>query len=402
MIRDTGVRIAAVQRDAVVGYPRLVSGKPVAVSRGMATRACALVAITAGGCLYLDPINERPSAEIRRVGDGLVYRGDTLTFQAVIDDPDRDRVTLAWRGQACDRPASDPARRCSAPATGTDPQFGFVVPTTVDDAPTVDLVISLDVTDAHGAMARPPQQLELPVANHAPTIAVQRRGREILGQFPVGVPITVSALAADDDGDAVALTWTLFPATTSRPEDVGWTRLPDPAGGGEAYQLVPDVPGDWLVRVDGSDGIDVGRGEATIRVQPDHAPCLTAVEPAVADGAVVIATAPRRFAVVVATDDLDPFPAPPPGDPFLGAATLRWSMRPAGAGAFAPIPGVGAVDLDPATLAPGQRVELRVEVADRSQRWPSTSPACALDAPSCAIEAPATCVQRRTWLVEAR
>ncbi len=406
MIRDTGVRITAAPGAAVVGYPRLVRGKRVAASTGMAGTlargAWLALAGALGGCLYLDPINERPSAEIRRVGDGLIFRGDALTFQAVVDDPDRDQVDLAWRGQACDRAASDPARRCSAVETGTDRQFGFTVPVAIDGAPTVAVLVTLDVTDSHGAAAKPRQALELAVGNHAPTVALQRRGRELMGQFPVGVPITIAARGDDLDADAVALRWTLFPAATSVPGDVGWTQLPDPAGGGQEYELIPDVAGDWLVRVDADDGLTTGRGELALQVRPDHAPCLTTVEPNVADGAVVIATAPRRFAIGVGADDLDLDPPPPAGDPYLGAATLRWSLRPAGAGGFAAIGSGAFIDLDPATLAPGERVELRVEVADRTGRWPASTPSCPVDQPSCAIEAPATCVQRRTWLVEAR
>jgi hypothetical protein len=85
------------------------------------------------------------------------------------------------------------------------------------------------------------------------------------------------------------------------------------------------------VRVDGSDGLDPARAELPILVQPDHAPCIGALDPPATDGAVVLLTAPRRFALRVVTDDLDLYPPPPPGDPYLGAAALAWSMRPAGA-----------------------------------------------------------------------
>ncbi|MBK9030681.1 MAG: hypothetical protein IPL61_04970 [Myxococcales bacterium] len=365
-------------------------------------RACLGIAVAATGCLYLEPINERPSAEIKRIGDGLVYRGDELSFVAVIDDPDHDPVDLQWRGQACDRPVADPAHRCSAVETGTDLGFDFTVPVVVDGAPATLLIITLEVTDVHGAVASPRQTLELPIANHPPTLALQRRGRELMGEFPVGVPITVSARATDVDTDAVALTWTLFPATTSRPEDLVFDRLPDPPSGGEEYRLVPDVAGDYLVRVVGDDGTDTAQAEVTIAVRPDHAPCLGAVEPATAAGAVVIALAPRRFAVVVVADDLDVYPPPPPDDPFLGAAELAWSMRPVGAPGFTAIGDGAAVDFDPATFAPGDRIELRVEVADRTHRWPAQAPACAVDAAACSVEPPASCTQRRTWLVEAR
>ena len=360
------------------------------------------IALASTGCLYVDPINERPSAEIRRIGDDVVFRGAELVFQAVIDDPDRDPVDLAWRGQACDRSISDPAHRCSAVETGTDMRFTFTVPTTVDGAPTTLLVITLDVTDSHGAIAKPRQTLELPVANHEPTVVLQRRGRELMGQFPVGVPVTISALGLDDDDDAVALTWTLFPAATSRPEDVVFTRLPDPASGGQEYQLIPDVAGDWLIRVDASDGLASGRGELPIAVRPDHAPCIGAIEPATTDGAVLVTTEPRRFAVLVVADDLDSYPAPAPGTPFVGAARLAWSMRKVGDAAWTALGDPAAVTFDPATVAPGDRLELRVEAADRTLRWPSASPACNVDAASCSIEPPSSCVQRRTWLVEAR
>lgn len=360
------------------------------------------LAMPSTACLYVEPINERPSAEIRRIGDDVVFRGDELVFVAVIDDPDRDAVDLAWRGQACDRSISDPAHRCSAVETGTDPTFRFTVPTTVEGAPTTLLAITLDVTDSHGAIAKPRQTLELPVSNHDPVVELQRRGRELMGQFPVGVPITLSALGLDDDDDAVTLTWTLFPAATSRPEDVVFTRLPDPASGGQEYQLIPDVAGDWLVRVDASDGLGTGRGELPIAVRPDHAPCIGAIEPATTDGAVLVTTEPRRFAVLVVADDLDSYPAPAPGTPFVGAATLAWSMRAIGDATWTALGDSPAVTFDPATVAPGDRLELRVEVADRTLRWPALSPACTADDASCSIEAPSSCVQRRTWLVEAR
>ncbi|MEZ4400239.1 MAG: hypothetical protein R3B06_09480 [Kofleriaceae bacterium] len=234
-------------------------------------------------------------------------------------------------------------------------------------------------------------------------MAIQRRGYELMGQFPVGVPLTITARGDDADADPVALTWTLFPAITSQPGGFGWQRLPDPATGGEAYQLIPDVAGEWQVHVDATDGLDAERAELVISVRPDHAPCLDALEPAVADDAVVLALAPRRFTVRTVADDLDPFPAVPPDDAYPGAATLAWSMRLAGQADFTPLPGVlDAVDVDPATLPPGQQLELRVEVADRGHPLPTTSGACTVAAPTCSIEPPTSCRQRYTWRVEVR
>ncbi|MEZ4400240.1 MAG: hypothetical protein R3B06_09485 [Kofleriaceae bacterium] len=126
----------------------------------MAARLAVVVLVAAtAGCLYVEPINERPAAEIERVGDGEIFRGAELLFRAVVDDPDRDAVTLAWRGQACDQPPSVSPHVCAAVETGLDPQFAFTVPVAVDGRPTTYLAIALDVTDAHGAVAKPSQRL---------------------------------------------------------------------------------------------------------------------------------------------------------------------------------------------------------------------------------------------------
>ncbi len=363
-----------------------------------ATRSLTLALLAASpGCFYMDPINERPSAEIERVDDGVVFRGEELELRALVDDPDDDQVALAWRAQACDGPAGLGGTRCAAIATGTDRTFRFTVPSKVEDRPTLEIYVDLDVTDARRAVARPGQRLELPVGNRAPLAIVQRRGRELEGQFPPRVPITISAIAQDEDGDDVTLAWQLYPASTSQPGAAVFEPAADQPEVGEAYTLVPDVEGEWIVRVTASDRIERRDTDTSILVRPDHAPCLGATEPA--SGAVVLATAPRRFAVLVVSDDLDVYPAPPPGDPYLGAASFAWSMRPVGAATFTPIADAAAIDFDPAAFAPGDRIELRVEIDDRNHR---SFTSCAADAPTCSLEPPASCRQRTTWIVEVR
>ena len=355
-----------------------------------------LVLLASAGCFYLDTINERPSAEITRIGDGEVFRGAVLMVRAEVDDPDDDRLTLSWRAQACDGPAGQTGTTCASAGSGTQPVFAFNVPVTVDARPTVGVYIELDVVDAHGARAVPGQRLELPVANRAPLAIVQRRGRELDGQFPPQVPITIAAVGDDPDGDAVTLAWQLFPAATSRPEDVVFERAAVQPAIGEEYTLIPDVAGEWLVRVTADDGIEPHATDLTIAVRPDHAPCLGATEPA--GGTTVLATEPRRFAVLAVLDDLDVYPAPPPDDPYLGAARITWSLRPAGAGPFQIISDAAAIDFDPAAHAPGDRVELRVEIDDRNAR----SLAACGDAPTCSVEPPASCLQRKTYPVVVR
>lgn len=351
--------------------------------------------LTAGasGCFWDQPINERPSAEIERIGTGVPARGSNLQFRAVTDDPDRDGVHPSWRFEACSAGGV-----CGAIETGTDSIFFVTVPPLVVGQPTVKVVISLDVVDDLGAVARPPQRLSLDVVNNPPAVTVQRRGRELGGSFPPDVPIIVSARGADPDGDPVALAWELFPARDSVTEERRFDPLPDPLTGGEAYLLLPDVDGEWIVRVSVFDGIDTTEVDLPILVVPDAPPCLGASDPAPVPGTTLLLDQPRRFSVLVVEDDLDVYPAPPPDDPYLGPAGFRWYVRAPGAADFTHVDtDVAALELDPAHYDPGDRVEVRVEIDDRVGR----AVPCAADAATCSLDQDG-CMQRQTWAVEVR
>ncbi len=354
----------------------------------------AALALGAPGCFYGDAINERPSAEIERLDTGVPVRGGSLSFRAVVDDPDRDPTEPTWRFEACN--ASDV---CAADETGSDPTFYVTVPSTVEGMPTTRVVVNLAVADVFGAEARPPQRLELDVVNNAPSVVVQRRGRELGGAFPPDVPIIVSARGDDADGDDVALTWELFPARDSVPGDRRFEVLPDPASGGEERLLLPDVDGEWIVRVTVDDAIDARMVDLPILVVPDQPPCLGALDPLPPPASsALLLDQTRRFSVLVVEDDLDVFPAPPPGDPYLGLAGFRWSVRAPGATSYVEVDSdVAALELDPAQYSPGDRVDVRVEIDDRVGR---TIP-CAEGTSACSIGQDA-CLQRQTWSLEVR
>lgn len=354
----------------------------------------AALALGASGCFYAETINERPSADIMRLDDnGVPARGSSLMFRAVIFDPDADAVEPSWRFEACSA-----AGTCAALETGTDPIFSVTVPSTVVDEPTVRIAVTLDVVDELGAVARPPQRLDLDVVNNLPTVQIQRRGRELDGAFPPDVPITISARGADQDADAVALTWELFPPRTSEPTVRRFDRLPDPATGGEEYVLIPDVDGEWTVRVTVHDGIDDAYVDLPILVVPDQPPCLGASDPTPVPDTTLVLDAPRRFAVLVVEDDLDVYPAPSPTDPFLGPAAFRWYVRAPGAPGFTLVDtDVAGLELDPAQYDPGDRLDVRVEIDDRVGR----DLPCAADAATCSLDQDG-CLQRQTWSVEVR
>ena len=361
---------------------------PIAGRLGIA--AAVALATGASGCFWDETINERPSAEIQRVGGGVPRRGGNLQFRAMVDDPDNDGVHPSWRFEACSAGGT-----CGGIETGTDPTFSVTVPALVVGQPTTKVVITLDVADDFGALARPSQHLELDVINNPPTVVVQRRGREIGGSFPPDVPIIVSARGGDPDQDPIVLEWELFPARDSMIADRRFERLPDPETGGEEYELLPDVDGEWIVRVTVLDGIDLDVVDLPILVVPDAPPCLGASDPTPVPDTTVLLDAPRRFAVLVVEDDLDIYPAPPPGDPYIGAAEFRWYLRGPGAAAFTLVDtGVAALELDPAHYDPGDRIDVRVEIDDRVGR---TVP-CADDLASCSIGQD-SCQQRQTWAV---
>lgn len=357
--------------------------------------ALALGGGVASGCFYSEVINERPSGDIERVGSGVPFRGDTLTFRALMDDPDRNPTSASWRFEACN--AND---ICAADETGNDTTFTVTIPPLVESMPTTHVIITLAVEDSYGAEARPVQRLELDVANNAPMIDADPRGREIDDMFPPDVPITISAVASDEDGDDITLSWELFPASGAVPGQYSFTPLPDPPAGGEEYRLLPDVDGTWTVRITASDGLDDFTYVLPIIVVPDQPPCLGALDPAPPPaGLSLLLDAPRRIAVTVVEDDLDIYPPPPADDPFLGAAELRWYLRAPGATSFALVDtNVGGVELDPAHYNPGDRLDVRVEIDDRVNRTVQ----CAENVPTCSFGQDDACLQRQTWSVEVR
>lgn len=373
--------------------------------RGVRRRLAALVLAVApvglaGGCFYTGDLNDRPSAEIARLTEGVPLRGEHVGFEALVVDPG-DQVEVSWRVDACRSTAPE----WCEPVAYLKPevlQIDVVIPNDVgEDAaygPTERLRVHLDVVDSHGAVARPSQELVVDVGNRAPTLDVQRRGSELAGAFPEDAPIFVAARGADPEGDEVTVTCEPFPPRGSVPGDWTWIQLADPPTGGHEWRLVPDVPGAWMVRCTARDPLTETSTDTPIAVVADRPPCLGATAPAPAVGATIVLDAARRFSVLVVDDDLDVYPAPAPDDPFLGTAGFRWSIRPVGAAAFTEVDAdVAALELDPARFAPGDRLDVRVELDDRRRR----EIGCDVDAPTCSLTLD-TCLQRQTWRVEVR
>ncbi len=351
----------------------------------------ALTALSASaGCFYLDDINQRPAIEIARRTPTAIERGTTVVLDAIVRDPDSSTVFLAWSAYAC---AATLDECDEAPiAEGTTRDFSVAVPLrTAAGRPVQHLRVTLSAQDDRGAAALVPQRLDLDIVNAAPRItALQTVGRG----FVVGRPLELRAQRSDSDDpiDSVALTWEVFPpAGSARPP---LRPLPSADPGVEAQELTPDVVGAWEIRVTATDPTGAtGTLQRSVVVSTDHPPCLTSLSPPAQ--APLFLDQRRRFSVLLVEDELDPHPAV-----AGGAARFSWSLAaPSRGPARTPLAGVGAtgVELDPAAFAPGEIVELRVEVADRI---PRTLP-CADGDATCSV-AGSACSQRQTWRLEVR
>lgn len=366
----------------------------------LATAVLALAApAAAGGCFYSDPINERPSADIERQPDNPV-RGGRVQVAAQVIDPDGDPTVRQWRAFACGGGACEVAPFDE----GTEIVFEVDVPTHVSPGgPPVERVrIELDVTDDLGAIAVPRQTLDIDIGNAGPTLEPQRQGHTYRGQFPVVMPMRIVAVKDDPDDGAAGVTVvdppTVFPAPGTTLEGSSIT-LVDETAEEVTWELTVDEPGQWEVELTGVDPLGAAfTAMIAVPFALDQWPCLASAEPAFPpDGARVVLDQRRRFAVLTVEDDLDVWPPPPP-DPYFDAASFRWWLAsPASGGALLPLDGVdgGEVWLDPAHFQPGDRLELRVEVADREDR-------ALCDAGLASCEALVGCAQRRTWAVEVR
>jgi len=190
----------------------------------------AIAATLASGCFYLDPINERPSAEIKHdnpevplIRGGTDPTKDAAVVSAIYSDPNNDPMAVTWAVYGC---SADGATCNATPfATGTEPQLQINVPQ-ADYIAAVS--VHLVVTDSHGAIARPEQVLVLPVTDRDPLLDLSIDGPIWNQKFrPVHLPITVRADISDPDGDTVTLVWDPPFATGTDTQKSAWTIISD-------------------------------------------------------------------------------------------------------------------------------------------------------------------------------
>ncbi len=361
--------------------------------------------LLASGCFYTDPINQRPSADIIQASSKTIYRNDPLALQASTYDPEGELVTVAWRVYAC-TDATTPDG-CDQVPFETDilTDITFMVPAFRSDGttPVQALRVILEAKDAHGATAKPDQELLLAVADQPPTLKLAKATRH---GYVVGTEIDLYAHVddADDGYQMVTLQkpWQVFSPASQPPFTlVDKGTLPnDPTTHWQQFTTSPTGSGDWTIEVTASDELGAQTTQdLPITVVPDHPPCLSQWSPlAPPPGSTLPMQDPTLFQVLVVEDDLDPYP-PVPSDPVLGQTSFAWSLQPPGASSYQPLAITGnSVTLDPATYTPGDVLALRVEIQDRNH----TPVNCPTSDPTCSVISDPTCIQRLTWLVEVR
>lgn len=359
--------------------------------------------LATSGCFYADPINQRPSIAIDGLGDE-VYRGDTVKLTETHDDPEGHFVRFTWRAYACTD--GEGGADCDVEPFYTEVlnHAEFVVPLNrVGGLPVRNVRVVLEAKDELGATAKPPQELVIVALDRPPGLELERAGTFVVTPNRA---VTLYATVSDADDGVAALgapTWEVFAPSqvTYTLTDIALDRPEKPETKTFAKRFVPSASGDWEVRVTTTDPL----GKATTKslaftVVPPPPPCLAQVAPIVpTGGAALPVTAPTLFRVPVVVDDLDVFP-PQVGDPALGTTRFEWLFK----GPTASVPTVvsgataSSFSFDPAGYAPGDIVEIRVQIYDRE----NTPVNCPIGDPTCSVISQPACIQRQTWRVEVR
>jgi hypothetical protein len=359
-----------------------------------------LLTVGVCGCFYVDPIEPRPRV-LLDFEPNTITRGGTVTLMATLTDPNMDPGLYEWTLSTC--PASgQSAHECDEIAFLTvekNPHnmlsFSVPVMTKAGTDKTGRIRVQLDAFSNRNALAQ--ETRDLPVDDAPPSLSLARSAHS----YTVGAPIDLVATFSDPDDalGAIKLDWSSTPQAAFVDVPVPG---PGPAGHATVGQrLVPDRPGEWDIRVEARDPSDARTEQHLMfTVDADHPPCLGQWQPiAPPPGTTLPITDVTVFQVPLVNDDLDAYP-PVTDAPEFGSTRFAWSILPPGATEREVLTGAtgNRVQFDPAAYHPGDIVELRVEIFDRSH----TVLPCADGAATCSIDSAPSCLQRQTWRVEVR
>ena len=165
------------------------------------------IALALGGCLlYTAPIIERPSIDIVPESSDPVYRGDTVTYDAVGTDPQHKPIAFNWTVYACidgtNQDTCDPSGQVPG-VTTSGASAKILVPYVFMDGsgtPVQALRILVSARDTAGATTSGDQLLVVPVSDHPPALSLREDSAH---GFVVNAPFAIYAKV----GPFIDATW---------------------------------------------------------------------------------------------------------------------------------------------------------------------------------------------------
>jgi hypothetical protein len=360
----------------------------------------AAVLTSSGSCLYTDPINMPPTV---RINPPLaqVWRGDPVTFTAMVNDPDSDPVTLDWTavGGSCpsDQNADDDPRMW--PPDQRVPGQMFEIPPSATQTP---FCVWAFATDRHGAVRA--ATLQVDPSDHAPVAGIEIvESVSTVAGFSLYARLKFSgeSSADADQSDRLDYQWMLSRKPSGSVAELA--PCPEETTDTDKFAcLSPDLPGDYEIQLTVADGMNLGAtpisgtAKRMVSVAGDQLPCVSLTSPMFSSS-----TPAPEFAwnsrdptltVIKVDDDGDPFP-------LQSGIHFSWFMA-RGTGPLEYVPNDQNIYILPDNrFTIGEVVTVRAEVRDRKPDAVNAALAgCADDRDVCYNSRPG-CTQRVTWRI---
>lgn len=324
-------------------------------------RVAVLAALMGVGCVYTDPINQRPVIESMQVQTPPTRYNARVTVTYDAYDPDGDDFVV------------------NAQVAGTAAVTGYYQLSFTPDAPgTYDVVIS--ATDSWGASSGE-HHILVDVPNGTPQ---------------VGVPtLTADTAAVNTNVYPLGTTFTIVPGSiVDEDSNLQLQFLVNGSDSPASFRVT--TPGTYDVEVRATDSHDAtGSNHTSVNVAMDRYPCVAGTSPdANTPTLLTVIGESRRLQVTQVDDDLNPWPARYAGQ----AAHFQWLIGP-GDGTFREVPNwtdLPYFDLDTSGYTVGAEVQVRVVVTDSDS---THMPVCT-DPTTRSCSTPIGCPDWVTWQLE--
>jgi hypothetical protein len=293
-----------------------------------------LAALAASGCLYTDPINQRPVIDQMAASPQPTRYDQDVTVAFDVYDPDGDDFSVNARVLEVPLVVAGQYDLQFMPSNGPG-QYTVVV----------------SATDSLGASSGE-RRIVIDVPNMTPKVTPPDRlgadAAPVADVYPLGTTFTIPAPTIDDeDKNLSADLW------------VNGTKLQDT----DHKQFRALMPGPYTVTYKVTDTLGaIGMASLSVTVADDRWPCVGGTSPdASTQVLLTVIGETRRLLVTRVDDDLNPWPT----DSHGGHAYFQWLIN-SGDGNYRVIPNwtESYFDLDTIGYVVGDSVQVRVVVSD--------------------------------------